>query len=53
MRENSLWRGVFGVEKTIIEDVVFDEDEGHIVASVRPTARQRSRCAGPPRRCWS
>ena len=51
MRADSLWRGVFGVEKTIIEDVVFDEDEGHIVASVRPAARQRSRCGRCRRRC--
>jgi len=51
VRADSLWRGVFGVETTIIEDVEFDEDEGHIVASVRPTARQRSRCGLCRRRC--
>ena len=28
-----------GVETTVIEDVEFDEDEEHVVASVRPTAR--------------
>ena len=44
MREDSVWRAVFGVEKTVIEDVEFDEDEDHIVASVRPVARQRGRC---------
>jgi len=44
VREISLWRAVFGVEKTVIEDVEFDEGENIIVASVRPVARQRGRC---------
>ncbi|MGI8537266.1 MAG: helix-turn-helix domain-containing protein, partial [Mycobacteriales bacterium] len=51
MRADSLWRGVLGVEKTIIEDVEFNEDEGQIVASVRPVARQRSKCGRCLRRC--
>ncbi len=37
-----------GVEKTVVEDVEFDEDEGVVVVSVRPVARQRGRCG---RRC--
>src|SRR6476660_2643575 len=44
VRSDSLWRAVLGVEQTVIEDVEFDEDEGHIVASVRPVARRRGRC---------
>lgn len=51
MREISLWRAVLGVEKTVIEDVEFDEDAEAVVVSVRPTARQRSRCGRCQRRC--
>lgn len=51
MRGNSLWRAAFGVEKTVIEDVDYDEDENVIVASVRPVARQRGRCGRCRRRC--
>lgn len=63
MRDVSLWRGLLGVEKTVIERVEFDEDAQVLVAHVRPTSRQRSRCglcrkrcagydAGPGRRRW-
>jgi transposase len=52
-----------GVEKTVIERVEFDEDAELLIAHVRPTARQRSRCgvcgrrgpgydAGAGRRRW-
>jgi transposase len=51
VRENSLWRAVFGVEKTVIEDVEFDADGEQIVVSVRPTARQRGRCGRCRRPC--
>ena len=44
MRGNILLRAVLGVEKTVVEDVKFDEDEGVVVVSVRPVARQRGRC---------
>ena len=44
MREVSLWRGLLGVEKSVIERVEFDEDAELLVAHVRPTKRQRSRC---------
>jgi transposase len=54
---------VFGVEKTVIERVEFDEDDQVLVAHVRPTKRQRGRCgrcrrrspgydAGAGRRRW-
>ena len=39
-----LWRAVFGVEKTVIERIEFDQDAELLVAHVRPTKRQRSRC---------
>ena len=63
MRDVSLWRGLLGVEKTVIERVEFDEDTQVLVAHVRPASRQQSRCglcrrrcpgydAGPGRRRW-
>lgn len=63
MRDVSLWRGVFGVEKTVVERVEFDEDAAVLIAYVRPVSRQRGRCgvcrrrspgydAGPGRRRW-
>ncbi len=50
MRDVSLWRGLLGVEKTVIERVEFDEDADLLVAHVRPTKRQRSRCGVCDRR---
>lgn len=44
MRDVSLWRSLFGVEKTVIERVEFDEDEQVLVAHVRSAKRQRGRC---------
>ena len=44
MRDVSLWRGVFGVDKTVIERVEFDEDAEVLVAHVRPVKRERDRC---------
>ena len=51
MRADSLWRAVLGVEKTVIEDVVFVEAEQVVVVSVRPAARERGRCGRCRRRC--
>ncbi len=51
MRDISLWRGLLGVEKTVIERVEFDQDTEVLVAHVRPTKRQRSRCGVCRRRC--
>jgi transposase len=59
----TLWRALLGVEKTVIEDVEFDEDEQLLVAHVRPRKRARGRCgrcgrrspgydAGEGRRRW-
>jgi transposase len=44
VRNARLWAGLLGVEKTVVERVVFDEDEGVLVASVRPGRGQRRRC---------
>ena len=44
MQNATLWRGLLGVEKTVIEGVEFDEDEQLLVASVRPRRRARGRC---------
>lgn len=44
MRDVSLWRALLGVEKTVIEQVEFDEDEQLLIAQVRPRSRARSRC---------
>ena len=39
----TLWRALLGVEKTVVEDIEFDEDEELLVAHVRPRARARAR----------
>ncbi len=52
MQNATLWRALLGVEKTVVEDVEFDEDEGLLVAHVRPRARAqaRARCGRCGRR---
>jgi transposase len=63
VRDVSLWRGLLGVEKAVIERVEFDEDVQLVVAHLRPVSRQRGRCGvcrrrspgydpGPGRRRW-
>ena len=63
MQNATLWRALLGVEKTVVEDVEFDEDEGVLVAHVRLRRRARGRCgrcgrpspgydAGEGRRRW-
>jgi len=51
VRDVSLWRGLLGVEKTVIERVEYDEDTQALVAHVRPVSRQQSRCGRCRRRC--
>jgi transposase len=48
----TLWRALLGVEKTVVEDIEFDEDEQLLVAHVRPRARARvrARCGRCDRR---
>ena len=50
MRDGSPWRGLLGVDKTLIERVEFDEDAELLVAHVRPTSRARNRCGACRRR---
>jgi transposase len=35
----TLWRALLGVEKAVIEDIEFDEDEQLLVAHLRPRKR--------------
>lgn len=47
MQSRTIWRRLLGVEKTVVEDVEFEEEfDGTVslVASVRPTSRAASRC---------
>jgi transposase len=46
----TLWRALLGVEKTVVEDIEFDEHEQLLVAHVRPTRRASSRCGRCRRR---
>ena len=63
MRSARLWARLLGVERAIIERVAFDEQEGVLLAAVRPRRRERGRCgicrrraprydAGDGRRRW-
>ncbi len=36
MQNARVWQRVLGLARTVIEAVVFDEDDGVVVASVRP-----------------
>ena len=46
-----VWKRLLGVEYTVVEQVVFDEDADAVVAMVRPTRSRRRRCAVCQRRC--
>ena len=50
MQNTTLWRTLLGIEKTVIEDIEFDEDEQLLVAHVRPRKRARGRCGRCGRR---
>ena len=63
MQNATLWSALLGLEKTVVEDIEFVEDEQLLVAHVRPRKRARSRCgrcgrhapgydAGEGRRRW-
>jgi transposase len=40
----TLWRALLGVEKTVIEDIEFDEDAEVVVVHVRPRRASKGRC---------
>ena len=44
MRSARLWRALLGVEKAVVEDLEYDEDEQLLVARMRPSRRARGRC---------
>ena len=44
MRFKRVWARLLGVEHTVIEEVVFDEEAEANVALVRPARGQRGRC---------
>jgi transposase len=51
VRSARVWKRLLGVEHTVVEQVVFDEDADAVVAMVRPTRSRRRRCAVCQRRC--
>lgn len=51
MRNARLWQRLLGVEQAVVESVVFDEEAGAVVASVRPRRGTRWRCGVCARRC--
>ena len=51
MQNATLWRAVLGVEKTVVEDVEFDEVGQVLVAHVRARQHATRRCVRCGRRC--
>jgi transposase len=51
VRSARVWKRLLGVEHTVVEQVVYDEDADAVVAMVRPTRSQRRRCPVCQRRC--
>jgi len=51
VRSASVWQGLLGVERTVVERVEFDVESGILVACVRPRRGARQRCGRCERRC--
>jgi transposase len=51
VRSARVWKRLLGVEHTVIERVLFDEDADALVVLVRPTRSRRGRCGRCQRRC--
>jgi transposase len=51
VRSKRVWKRLLGVEHTVVEQVLFDEERGAVVAVVRPTRSRRRRCGICQRRC--
>ncbi len=51
MRSARVWKRLLGVEHTVIEELVDDQDAQAVVAMVRPTRSRRRRCGVCGRRC--
>ena len=41
MRNRSVWQRAFGLARTVVEDVFFDEEADAVVIATRPTSRAR------------
>ena len=50
MRRRSVWKKLLGLHRAVVEGVQVGDD-GAVVVSVRPTARERDRCPYCRRRC--
>src|SRR4030095_9508582 len=50
VRSARVWKRLLGVEHTVVEEVVFDEEAEGVVAMVPPTRSRRRRRAGCQRR---
>jgi hypothetical protein len=44
VRSARVWKRLLGVEHTVIERVLIDEEHDAVVACVRPTRSRRRRC---------
>ncbi|MHB8340869.1 MAG: ISL3 family transposase [Mycobacteriales bacterium] len=51
MRNARVWERLLGVERTVVDGVVFDEEEELIIASVRPRKGAKQRCGICTKRC--
>jgi transposase len=51
VRSGRVWAGLLGVEKTVVERVEFDEQQGVLVVHARPARGRRYRCGVCGRRC--
>ena len=51
MRSARLWKRLLGVEHTVVEQVLYDQDASAVVACVRPSRSRRWRCPRCARRC--
>ncbi|MDA8184743.1 MAG: ISL3 family transposase, partial [Actinomycetota bacterium] len=51
MRDAKLWQKLLGVERTVVDQVIFDDEAGALVASVRPYKGATRRCGICSRRC--
>jgi transposase len=50
VRRRSVWKTLFGLHRTVLEGVEVGDD-GMVIVSVRPKARERDRCPHCQRRC--
>jgi transposase len=51
VRNGRVWAGLLGVEKTTVQRVEFDPDQGLVIVHARPVRSVRGRCGECGRRC--